>query len=362
MQNFRQYYISIDPGLIRLRLASKAILVTLIVLIIGMYFLPPRPLFIAGLAASMMYVCHHAELRVQRKWTILLAGFSFTIAVLLGSGLKHFQGFGAWVLILLTFAVFYVSRFGERYRMLPVFAGLFYILALFLPLGHFYTMLMLAVLMLLSAGVAFVTYVWIWPDQPRQVARHYAYQSFTYLHEMLDKFCVTIRRHDRRMAFVALAPQVKNGIVRTTELMRLLDYLQMAPARQEIYQTLTVKLYAATKLLAVLRESFCQLSTLNAEQCVLKPLLPHLSALSQIAIQLAAAHRAQATVIKTIDFQAVQHGIDRLYHDGWLETLADDAAEVQHFYNIIFALQLLLRRFEDMHAILVKRDELNAMS
>ncbi len=354
-----QYYTSIDPGLTRLRLAVKALCIALITLAINMAWLAPLPVFISSLSAALIYSCHQGESRPKRKWTIVMAGISMAAMVLLGSVLRHFYAAAIVVLVLVSFFAFYLSRFGERYRLFPVLSSLFYILSVFLFLGRLEQVIALSSAILVSTAIAFAMYVYIWPDQPRQIARHYVYHSFMHFHGILKQFKVVLMQRLSRNKIEEMRPLIKQGIIRTTEIMILIDHLGLAPERYDLYQRFTIKLYATSKLLAMIWESLLQLSPWHQNQTLIKDLLPVLREFCRLSDQLLQSYQSRQQTRLLFDIQPLQALIKNMQQHVFMRAQSLPDQYTIHLLNLLFGLQRLQHRFGDMHQLLVERDELN---
>lgn len=354
-----QYYISIDPGLTRFRLAIKSLCVAVITVIVNAAWLTPIAMFIAGLAAATIYSCHHGENKKQRKWTIVITGISVVAMILLGSMARHIHIVAILILILISFCAFYLTKFGERYRLFPVLSSLFYILSVFLVIGDTGQIIKLMLAILTATAIAFIMYVYIWPDQPRQIARHYTYHSFKYIHDIVGQFRSLIRQRLITSQVEEMRPLLKQGIVRSTEMMALIDHLGLVPMRYDLYQRLTLKLYATNKLLAMVWESLFQLSQCHNADILNQELLPILKSLYQLSEKLLKSYQAKQYACAQFDIQPLQHQITAMQNQllRYIKTLTE--IDPIHLYNLIFGLQRLAQRFDDMHQLLVERDALN---
>ena len=123
----------IDPGLLQMREACKAMLGLLLTIILTMG-LGKLPAVIAGMVVVTVALCHEGVTRRQQLISMLLAWGALFAALLLGNVFRTMPWLAHCVLVIIVFVAFYMQRFGPRYRFFPLLAAIIFLLVIALHL------------------------------------------------------------------------------------------------------------------------------------------------------------------------------------------------------------------------------------
>lgn len=122
-----------DPGLNRVRDATKSICAMAVVALISVFWLGLVPTVMGGTSALFICLSHEGVTKRQQLMSMLYAALGFLLCVSLGVLLRPMPSLAQGILILLCFVAFYLRRYGPRFAIAPVFAAITYLLVIMLP-------------------------------------------------------------------------------------------------------------------------------------------------------------------------------------------------------------------------------------
>ena len=261
-----QWFSRYDPGLNRVRDATKSVLAMVLVAVVSIPWLGLLPTVMGGLATFFICLSHDGVTPRQQLVSMLYATGGFILCVGLGVLLRPMPWVAQVVLIVLCFVAFYLRRYGPRFAIAPIFAAIIYLLVIMLP--PLAPMLLVPMLMatVLAGVVAIGLHFVAWRPSGVRTFQQQLWSLLSRYQEFVQKLqhCCDQSQLDAAQCF-ALKPLIHETEAHFRNLYVSVQRYACSSEHQEALHDWVQCQYATFKTMQMIWESVLQLARQHAD-------------------------------------------------------------------------------------------------
>ncbi len=342
--NVEHFLVDFDPGLSRLRMALKALVVCVLVMACGIGWLDKISTVVATICVFFGLLCVQGKTKREQQGTMLLSIGVFVVMFSIGMAVHGDAWLFDIVLVISCFAAFYLRRFGDRYL---VFPNLSVVVLLFTSAFAFSQPLYFLGYMVVTMLGTFVIYFYCFPIDPVKQAKHHYFILFYFFWKTAKQL------QDALVADASLQalPKLAHRFVHIEHILKKQALLTVSSKPDSREQRQLVELYAVFRILELIWENLRQLiqGDLEIFQQLKPVMLPVLQSIEQVLLELDQMYNGhQKTIAGREALLAAYHAAAiRVYDPG-----QSIGTSLVHYSNILFGAKRIAELSQTLEAML----------